>query len=447
VLSLYNFVSPIISLLLPIIALIMPFIIIKLKGLAITWTIYVDFLKQLANSNSVFQLMQHFKDGSHSQKAKLVLSAALYIFSIYQNIVSCYRHHENMKQIHQYFSSLVQYINHTLLRQQTYLQYAEPLTTHSVFNKTVVDNSIKLATLRDELVIFPQYYSMTNIRCISKMGLLMKQFYSLHSNESQQQTLLFAVGFNSYLHLLNGLSKNIDKNYIHFANFDASCTIQRDIYHPSLTYTESIKKNTVDFSSNIIITGPNASGKTTILKSAILNTIFSQQFGCGFYSSADIVPFHHIHCYLNIPDTSGRDSLFQAEARRCKDIITSIDNHEQHERHLCVFDELYSGTNPSDAENSAYNFIKYISSKVNASFILTTHYVKVCKKIKTWVEKSTESKEMKNVINYKMKTVIENDQLKYYYKIVRGISKLKGGVFILSDMNYPTMITEGMKNT
>jgi hypothetical protein len=74
----------------------------------------------------------------------------------------------------------------------------------------------------------------------------------------------------------------------------------------------------------MIITGPNASGKTTILKSTLINIILTQQFGCGFYSSAKLSPFKHIHCYLNIPDTSGRDSLFQAEARRCKEILDII---------------------------------------------------------------------------------------------------------------------------
>ena len=75
---------------------------------------------------------------------------------------------------------------------------------------------------------------------------------------------------------------------------------------------------------NIMITGPNASGKTTILKSFLINHILSQQIGCGCYDSAEIKCYDYIYSYLNIPDTSGRDSLFQAEARRCKEIIDNI---------------------------------------------------------------------------------------------------------------------------
>ena len=34
-----------------------------------------------------------------------------------------------------------------------------------------------------------------------------------------------------------------------------------------------------------------------------------------------------MHCYINIPDTGGRDSLYQAEARQCKNILETIENN------------------------------------------------------------------------------------------------------------------------
>ena len=64
------------------------------------------------------------------------------------------------------------------------------------------------------------------------------------------------------------------------------------------------------------LTGTN--GKTTTIKTALINIILSQQIGYGCFESLKLCPYDNIYCYLNIPDTSGRDSLFQAEARRCK---------------------------------------------------------------------------------------------------------------------------------
>jgi hypothetical protein len=61
---------------------------------------------------------------------------------------------------------------------------------------------------------------------------------------------------------------------------------------------------------------------------------------------------------LNIPDTSGRDSLFQAEARRCKEIIDIIDEPLLTDaRHFCIFDELFSGTIAAEATSASYGFL------------------------------------------------------------------------------------------
>ncbi|NBW04294.1 MAG: hypothetical protein EBR87_11420, partial [Cytophagia bacterium] len=154
-------------------------------------------------------------------------------------------------------------------------------------------------------------------------------------------------------------------------------------YYPVLI-GENPVTNKCKFDKNMVVTGVNASGKTTFLKSTTINIIFTQQVGCGFYKSCKLNPYTHIHSYLNIPDTSGRDSLFQAESRRCKEIIDIIYKYQDPTkyRHFCIFDELYSGTNPHDATKSAYAFLLYLSKYNNVNFILTTHYVGLCKKLK-----------------------------------------------------------------
>ena len=85
-------------------------------------------------------------------------------------------------------------------------------------------------------------------------------------------------------------------------------------------------KNNIDISKNHIITGPNAAGKTTLIKASIINLLITQQIGYGYFDKGKSGTFKHIHCYLNIPDSCSRDSLFQAEARRCKTIIDKIKN-------------------------------------------------------------------------------------------------------------------------
>jgi DNA mismatch repair ATPase MutS len=275
---------------------------------------------------------------------------------------------------------------------------------------------------------------MFNISKIKEIGYVFKCFYELHTDKIYDETIMYSLGFNAYMDCLKGLQQNIIERNMNFGTFidNSKKGMLENSYYACLKDNNPIK-NTVKFRKNIIITGPNASGKTTILKSTLINLLFTQQFGCGFYDSAKIKPFHHFHCYLNIPDTSGRDSLFQAEARRCKEILDAISISNK-ETHFCVFDELYSGTNPEEAEQSATSFMKYITKHENVSCLLTTHFIKVCKKLET----------TKTIVNYKMLTENKNNELIYKYILSKGISNVKGGIIVLKQMNYPKEIIDNV---
>jgi hypothetical protein len=101
-----------------------------------------------------------------------------------------------------------------------------------------------------------------------------------------------------------------------------------------------------------------------MLKTTMINVIFSQQLGIGFYSSCILNPYTHIFSYLNIPDTSSYDSLFQAEARRCKVILDDIQNYPEKDgyRHFYIFDEIFSGTSPTQAKIYLSLFILFMQT-------------------------------------------------------------------------------------
>ena len=220
--------------------------------------------------------------------------------------------------------------------------------------------------------------------------------------------------------------------------FSKSKTKFKDVYYPPAT-KETIR-NSYDINKHILLTGPNASGKTTLLKSTICNLIISQQCGAGFYTKAKIAPYDKIHCYINIPETSARDSLFQAEARRCKNILDSIEHSGINERHFCVFDELYSGTNPYEAIGGAISFLRYLNNNRNIRFLITTHYLDLCKRLDN----------DKNIYNCHMETQTARDNsggenFIYVYKLKKGISSIRGGVKVLHDLGYPAEIIKGTK--
>jgi len=163
----------------------------------------------------------------------------------------------------------------------------------------------------------------------------------------------------------------------------------------------------------------------------------AQQQGLGPFKSFTFKPYTHFHCYLDIPDTSGRDSLFQAEARRCLDIVHAVtDDSIPDVRHFCIFDEIYSGTNPTEAVASAFAFIKTLSKQKNCSFILTTHFYNLCE---------LASLKKLAISNMQMGFKLEQSGPDYTYKVKPGISNLKGGIAVLKELDYPISLIEDAK--
>jgi hypothetical protein len=434
VLSLYNLTSPVLSFIVPIVILFVPFFIIKAKGLPITFAEYLDVLKIVAANHAIGKLFTQFGSVKMEEKIYLIVSAGFYVFSVYQNILTCFRFHQNMIKIHSHLKYIEQYIDFTEKNMYNFLQYSEGLDSYSGFNTKLKERIGVLILLKEKIAKITPY--QLHFRKIMEMGSVLKHFYDLYEDRSYNDAFMYSFGFNGYIDNISGLKRNMTDGFIKFAKFSSKKrkNVFKKAYYPVLMKSGPVK-NDYQFKKNIILTGPNASGKTTVLKSALINIIFTQQMGCGFYEHATLSPFDYIHCYLNIPDTSGRDSLFQAEARRCKEILDYIRNEENNGKtHFCAFDELYSGTNPADAVMSSLAFMEFLLKRKNITCILTTHFIEVCKNLESNLA----------VENFYMLTQTKQGatDFDYTYKLKKGISELRGGLKILNDMDYPKEIMD-----
>lgn len=460
-LSVYNLSSPLFSLLIPIIFLLLPFFIIKLQGHNVTFNLYFDHLKKVFSNHIIGQLFTSFNGSNITNKIYLIFSFGFYIFQMYLNFTSCIKYFTNIKYIHERLFDLKDYILNTLNKYENFLKYSKNLISYKLFNSEISNNITIFKNYYNELLKISPY--KLSVNKLIELGQLMKCFYYLNKNDNFINSLYFSFGFNGYLKNIETLQKYLCANKINFCNYNnKKPTSFKDAYFANLNKiniknkllpnnsennnsennnsennnsenNSKIVKNTYKFDKNLIITGPNASGKTTLLKSTLFNIILCQQIGCGFFSEASVKIYDYIHCYINIPDTGGRDSLYQAEARQCKNILENIENNSKL-NHFCVFDELYSGTNPDEAITSAYGYLNYLNKFKNLDYILTTHYTKLCKKLD------------KENNNFCMKIINTEDDFQYTYKIKKGISKVKGALKVLKDLNYPENIIENMNN-
>ena len=466
-LSIYNMASPIFSLMLPIFFLILPLLIIKMRGLPISINGYIELLKVVCKKHQLAQIFDLSK-ASFEKMLYVIGSAVFYAIQVYQNIMTCRRFYLNMAKIHEQIFLMRDYLEGTLCNMDIMQTQCQGLKTYEPFIENMNQHKGVYEYMLNEFKqVVPNKIS---IKKFLQVGHIMKCFYQLYQNEEFITSLKYSFGLNGYIDNLNGIRKNIISKNISTCTFKQSKfksnnnkqsnknnkpnkknkinkTKFVDAYFPALVNENPIK-NTYTLDKHLLITGPNAAGKTTLLKTTIFNIILSQQIGFGFYKKASLEPYDMIHCYINIPDTSARDSLFQAEAKRCKDILEKIGAESDTslsargavglaelagatpQRHFCVFDELYSGTNPYEAVGSAYAFLTFLNKNDNVNFVLTTHFLDLCRRL--------EKQEKMN--NYHMKIEVNEEDFKYTYKMAKGISTIKGGVKVLKDLDYPQEI-------
>lgn len=427
-LSIVHVLSPLISFALPILFLIFPFILLKIQGIPITVNVYIETLKNVAKSHFIGKAISSIQDMSWDKLVYILFMFGMYVFQIYQNILVCKRFYTNIIKINNELIDLRDFVNNTIYSIETFDRISTPCTSYSKFRDAMNNQLHVLRELQTDLNdVYPFEKNMQKFKTV---GYMLHCYYKLYSNPAYEDCIRYAVGYHGYIDNMLGVAANIQAGVVSYAKFDdkKSCKFKQQ-YYPGLLGEKPVKNN-CDFTKSMIISSPNKSGKTTILKSTALNIIFSQQIGCGFYSDATLTPYTHLHSYLNIPDTSGRDSLFQAESRRCKEIIDNVAQYSDvtKYRHFCMFDELYSGTNPVEASKAGFAFLDYLQKFTNVDFILTTHYLSICKRFKG----------SQRVQNYKMVVNVNPDgTFQYTYKIKTGVSKLKGGVRVLKDMDYP----------
>ena len=481
-LSIFNMTSPVLSLLIPIFFLIIPLVLLRIQGVPLSTKTYFETLKMVFQKHHIGQLFT-LNTASVDRAVYILISFAFYLFQIYQNIMACIKFFRNMHKIHSQLFTIRDYLSKTLQKIDRFEEQCADQKSYRPFIKDMKINAKVIEEMVEEYNEILPFTSLFSFKKIAQIGHVMKCFYQLYNREEYHIALDYSFGLNGYLENLQGLSENIRMNkvgkwqaqeqaeQVEQAQEEAEEAEQveeadkknkkkknkrsrhkeqdkdkkadakfTEAYFPALINANPVK-NTYTLQKHMLITGPNAAGKTTLLKTTIFNIIMTQQTGFGFYQTAVFEPYDMIHCYINIPDTSGRDSLFQAEARRCKEILDKIalSKEEKKQRHFCVFDELYSGTNPYEAVGSAYAFLTYLNKYKNVNFVLTTHFLDLCKRF-------AENKAASDIKNYQMRINTEDkDNFQYTYELMYGISAIKGGVKVLKDLQYPSEIIQVMQ--
>ena len=393
--SMYFVTSPLIFVITPLILLLLPFLLLIRQGLPLEWSNYMTMFQLYSTKHPLFA-MANFKHSN--QQSNIIGGLVFFGVQLYVNIYTLFSFYKNLTHVHKVMNSAKVYAKDTLKRMDELQRRIHPLSSYQGFFRDLVKKDLLLRHYLDRWSVPTNLWYCGSNRAF---------FYELYHKKELIELIEYTIGLNEYLDCMESLKK------LKPCTFGVKTTFKQ-AYYP---IPKPVKNSYM--LKNMVVTGPNASGKTTFLKMTLINVLLSQQFGCGFYKSATICPYDTFACYVNIPDTCGRDSLFQAEARRCKEIIEA----DKTKRTLCIFDELFSGTNPEEAIATGSSMLRYLLKYDTFDFLLTTHFFELCKEMK-----ELPMKQMKG------------------YKLKHGISLIKGGIRVLEEMNFPASIVSQAKH-
>ena len=217
---------------------------------------------------------------------------------------------------------------------------------------------------------------------------------------------------------INSIRKLIDISkftHVLFSKADEPCINVQGIWHPSLKEPVS---NTFDIDKSMILTGPNAGGKSTLIKSLLISIIFAQTLGVTNCEHMKLTPFFYINSQINIPDCKGKESLFEAEMYRSKEnlsVLRSLDGIKK--KSIIFMDEIFNSTNPVEGISGAYAIAKNMSKFKSNISVFTTHFLYLTRLAKELPDKFN---------NMKMNVALDTETkqiLSYPYKVSNGVSR------------------------
>lgn len=197
----------------------------------------------------------------------------------------------------------------------------------------------------------------------------------------------------------------------------------KDIYHPLISDPVS---NSLDINKPVLVTGSNASGKSTFLKTVAINAIFAQTiYTClaRNYSSCYFMIFTSMALKDSLIDG---ESYYIVEIKSLKRIIDSITPSIPC---LCIIDEVLRGTNTIE-RIAASSQVLYFLSQNNCLPVAATHDLELAHILK------------EHYGNFHFQEYVTDNDIVFDYKIYPGKSNTRNAIKLLQLIGYKDTIVE-----
>lgn len=193
----------------------------------------------------------------------------------------------------------------------------------------------------------------------------------------------------------------------------------KEAYHPMI---ENFVANSIYADKHILLTGSNASGKSTFLKTVAINALLSQ----AIYTSVSKeyrAPMFRIYSSMSLrDDLSNNNSYYIVEIKSLKRILDAVAS-ESDMPVLCFVDEVLRGTNTVERIAASSEILKSLRYQ-NVLCFAATHDIELTSLLE------------KYYYNYHFQEEVTDDDVKFNYKLFKGPATTRNAIKLLNIIGY-----------
>lgn len=195
----------------------------------------------------------------------------------------------------------------------------------------------------------------------------------------------------------------------------------KELYHPLI---KNPVANDLELKKSCLITGSNASGKSTFIKAVSINTILAQALNTCAARSFVLPECNVITSMAVRDDLMAGESYFIREIRYLKRILDSLDDNRLT---VCAIDEILRGTNTGERIRASRAILEYLTGE-NCIALVATH-----------------DRELTDLMggayaNYHFSEEIGENDIAFSYKLMEGPAASHNAVKLLEFAGFPEEI-------
>ena len=198
-------------------------------------------------------------------------------------------------------------------------------------------------------------------------------------------------------------------------------------YHPLI---QNAVSNSLCIERNILLTGSNASGKSTFLKTVGVNVLLAQTVHTCVATKMEL-PFCKVYTSMSLKDNLLlKESYYMAEIKAIKRILDAADEEIMV---VCMVDEVLRGTNTMERIAASTQILKYMTDK-NILCMAATHDVELTRTL----EKSYD--------NYHFEESMKGQDVEFSYQLKSGRAQSCNAINLLENLEYDKSLIQNARD-